>query len=335
MAGRLAPRMRIPWLLSLVACTTASTPPGPPASDGPLSVVALSHPAGWLAEQIGGTHVEVSVLPPSNADPATWQPTGAQVAGLPEADLIVSNGAGFEAWTKTATLPTGKLVETARNVDTIEVEGPTHSHGKQGEHSHEGIDPHTWADPAVYATQAAAVHAALVKVDPSHDATYDANLTKTQQVLEQVGQALDRSLAGLKGQPMAANHPAYTYLDRRAGLTLPSLHLDPAEVPDVTTITEIQERFPEGLLLWWEAEPTEAVRAAFPDTVTHVVVDPLERPAGETYDYAAQARANAAILGRHAAASPATPDTDGGPEGSPKTTDAAPKGVTPAPAPAD
>ncbi len=306
--------MRVLALALLTACTGSDGGGSQPT--GPVDIAALSHPAGYLARRIGARKVKVDVIIPDDADPATWQPSGEVVAGLPERDLVVANGAGFEAWTKTATLPTAKLVDTARGLDLIEIDGPTHSHGTQGEHSHKGVDPHTWADPALYGRQAQAVRDTLVKLDPENADLYAAHHGGLQRDLQTLGEALDNVLAKLGDRPMAANHPAFVYLARRAELELPSLHLDPAEPPDAEAVAAIAERYPEGVLLWWEAPPTEAVRAALPDAVTHLYMDPLEQPvATGSYDYVAQARANVARLERLLAAPGAVP-ASGRPAGS-------------------
>ena len=208
----------VPVLFGLVACSGAAPPR---TADAPASptVKALSPQAAWLVRRIGGSRVAVEDLVPAGEDPATWSPSGEVVASLGEATLIVANGAGYEAWTKTATLPTAKLVDTARGLDLVEVEGPTHSHGKQGDHSHAEVDPHTWTDPAVYARQGAAVHAALVRVDPAGKSVYDGNLANVERELATLGGELDHALASPAAAAVVAADPGFRYLARRAGIT--------------------------------------------------------------------------------------------------------------------
>lgn len=208
---------RIVFLWMLAACTGGATPGEVPQAARVPTVEALSAPAAWLVERVGGERVSVENIVPAGEDAATWAPSGVVVVGLAEADLIVANGAGYETWTKTATLPTAKLVDTARGLDLVERQGQTHSHGKQGAHSHVEVDPHTWTDPAIFAQQAAAVHAALIRVYPAGKADFDANLAAVTAELEAVGAELDAALAAPGSRAMIAGHPSFRYLARRVG----------------------------------------------------------------------------------------------------------------------
>lgn len=292
-------------LLTLLACSPSPDPVSQPAPQaveaaGALDVQALSFPVGWLAEQIGGEHVEVTVLVPAGEDPASWQPPAETIAALAQADLIVMNGAGFEAWTATASLPSQRLIDSARQVDLIELPATTHSHGGEGEHSHAGTDPHSWSDPLTFLGQAKVVHAALLAAAPQHTADFDAAYGALQTTLTGLHETMGEALAPAAGVPIAANHPAYNYVARRYGLDVTSFDFDPAAVPDEAALGAFAEwarRAGPAPILWWEAPPAAAVVAAFPEATQHLVIDPLEQPAPTGYDYIAQSQANAMIHG--------------------------------------
>ena len=249
-------------------------------------------------EQLAGelAHRE-NILPPGE-DAPFWQPSGAQVAGLAAADLIVVNGAGFEGWLKTATLPEAKLVDSASSIELIELESQTHSHGKAGDHSHAGIDPHTWSDPLGYAQQAAVVHEALVGIMPDQEAALDANLARLTEQLQELHTALGAALAPGAEIPLSSSHPSFNYLARRYDLDLTSFDFDPGEIPGTEAMAGwsswAQGRTSPVLL--WEAPPTDAVKASFPDGTRHIWVDPLEQPQADRYDYLAQAQGNVSTL---------------------------------------
>jgi zinc transport system substrate-binding protein len=218
------------------------------------------------------------------------------VASLSDADLIIANGAGFEAWMGTVALPEGKVVETAKKLDLIILEADTHSHGAEGEHSHTAEDPHTWGDPTGFFIQARSVHAALVKTQPSQREVFDANLDVLERDLKMLSGRLSGATAHLQGRPLAASHPAFNYLARRFQLKVTSFDFDPANPPSAEQL----ERFTAWAdgktppVLLWESEPTGPVTQAFPDNVLHQYIDPLESPgsSGE-YDYLAQVGVNA------------------------------------------
>jgi zinc transport system substrate-binding protein len=278
----------------------------------PPEIVGLSFPASYLAQRVGQPRVKVRTLLPPGEDARTWQPDSSAIASFANADLIVANGAGYEGWVATASLPAEKYVDASKGLLTLSIDGPTHSHGAGGEHSHRGTDPHVWSDPLLYTAQARNVHAALVTADPEGQVVYDGNLAGLEKQLEEIAAELDRVLALRNGRPMFANHPSFSYVAKRGGFDLPAIDLDPATPPSPEQIAEIQARFPAGALIWWEAAPSPSVKAAFPEGFSHLVLDPLEQPAGERYDWFAQARMNLIHMEK-AFASPIPPDVGVGP----------------------
>ena len=98
------------WL----ACQNADTLPQEVSSQGPLEVWTLSYPVHGLAQRIGGEEINLRVLLPRGQDAAEWWPTPAQITQLAQADLVFANGADYEGWIKTASLPTGLVVSAAQ-----------------------------------------------------------------------------------------------------------------------------------------------------------------------------------------------------------------------------
>lgn len=274
-----------------------SLPPAPTAPPEPtprVDIRTTSFPADWLVERLAGELAHRENILPQGEDAPFWQPSGEQVAGLAAADLIVVNGAGFEGWLKTATLPEATLVDSASSTALIELEGQTHSHGKTGDHSHADIDPHTWSDPLGYAQQAAVVHEALVRVMPQQEATLDANLARLTEQLQGLHTALEAALAPGTEVPLSSSHPSFNYLARRYTLDLTSFDFDPEDIPDTEAIAAWSS-WAQGQaspVLLWEAPPTDAVKASFPVNTRHIWVDPLEQPREDEYDYLSQAQGN-------------------------------------------
>lgn len=281
-----------------------------------LDVRTTSFPADWLVRAIGGEQVEVTRILPAGEDAPFHQPDPEVIASLADADLIVANGAGFEAWMATATLPAGKVLETAGGVDLIEREAVTHSHGADGEHSHAGIDPHTWSDPLAYLQQAKAVHSRLVFLDATHAETYDAGYAQVQQDLTALHEAWAEAWLPAAGRRFAASHPAFEYLARRYEVNLTSFDLDP-EAPATPAQAAAVSAWakaagPEAVFLW-EARPTPEAMTSLPNGLVHVVLDPLEQPGADgRYDPVKQARSNVHKIRRVLGLEPA-PEADGAP----------------------
>ncbi len=286
-------------LLALAACSTDPQPQPEPVRAGPLDVRSLSYPAHWLVEKVGSEHVQVRNILPLGADAPQWQPEAELIAGLAMSDLIVANGAGFEAWLATATIPTDKLVLTATGLDLIHTQGVTHSHGADGGHSHAGTDPHTWGSPALYSLQAQALANALGQAVPAQAPSFAQAADALAVELQKVSEGYAAAFARAGDAKLAANHPAYNYLAREMKVQIQAFDFDPGQAPSQEQVAAFDAWAGDAHapILLWEAVPSMEVKAAFPDGVRHVWLDPLEQPVrGSGYDYLVQVRANIAII---------------------------------------
>jgi len=256
-------------------------------------VMTTFHPTAYFTERIAGDLVQVECPLPPDTDPAFWTPSRDVIRRYQEADLIVTNGAGFEKWIPTVSLPLSRVVETAASFSDRWLRyahAVTHSHGPGGKHSHEGIDGHTWIDPIQAGAQAEAILKALEGLLP--DAV--PRLRRNFAVLEADLAALDLRLrAASEGRTpcLLASHPAYNYLARRYGWRMHNLHLEPSEALTPEALAAVEEALrtceketgvpPRHLL--WEAEPLPATRDALRERfgLESVVISPAENVAPE------------------------------------------------------
>ncbi|ETY71353.1 metal ABC transporter solute-binding protein, Zn/Mn family [Bifidobacterium moukalabense] len=95
------------------------------AQTSPITVVASVNQWGSLAEQIGGTHVKVtSILGSTSVDAHDFEPKTADIAILQKAQVVVSNGAGYDTWA-TKNLTKGSVsVSAAQMVGAMEGDNP-------------------------------------------------------------------------------------------------------------------------------------------------------------------------------------------------------------------
>jgi len=63
-----------------------------------LQAVASFSILGDLVRQVGGDRVQVTVLVGPGADAHVYQPTPAQAKTVAQAQVLFSNGLGFEGW---------------------------------------------------------------------------------------------------------------------------------------------------------------------------------------------------------------------------------------------
>lgn len=222
-------------LLSLVVIALMGlTMSGCDRSGAPTSSVQIeevvrttSAPVDALTRQVVGDAVRVELMCPPDADPSAWRPDPETVALFQRARLIVSNGAGYEAWVETAPLPRSRLVEAADGLSEtlITVQGETHSHGPEGHHTHEVTLGQVWLDPVHAIEQAETIAKGLNQAFPEHADTFNVNLEELRTELiglhERV-QQLDTN-----GVEVMVPSTPYAYLAQRYGWRRIELAEDP------------------------------------------------------------------------------------------------------------
>ncbi|MGI9240786.1 MAG: metal ABC transporter substrate-binding protein [Verrucomicrobiales bacterium] len=246
--------------LLLNSCREKTGPEGGGKADGSEPgnvVVATCYPMQYFTERIAGEHLDVQCPLPDGADPIFWQPDVASIQQFQAADLIISNGAQYEKWISTVSLPESRVVDTSRSFeqDFIRYEtSTTHRHGPEGDHTHTGLDGHTWLDPSNAKVQAATIRQALAKRWPDHAAEFEENLQALVADLD----ALDEAFEEVEcTQALFASHPAYSYVAKRYGWDITTLELDPEVLPGKDSI-------PAGhsaKLILWESSPRDVVSA--------------------------------------------------------------------------
>lgn len=168
----------------LSACAAGSPASGSQsdtAADGKLKVVATTSIVGDVAAQVGGEHISLSVLLPVGSDPHSFDPTPQDVSKVAEADLVLANGAGLEAFLDNLIESAGgkeKVIYLSDGIDFREPAGEPAAEEDahdDDEHGHEGVDPHTWNDPNNVIVWVENIRQALDQLDPDNSEVYSAN----------------------------------------------------------------------------------------------------------------------------------------------------------------
>ena len=252
-------------------------------------VISVSYPARWLVEQLAPDNAEVHHLAPAGEDPTHWSPSGDVVAQLGTASLVVANGHGYEAWLKTATIPSGALLATAKSVKPIEVGGHTHSHGKGGHHSHGAKDPRTWMDPSSYSAQANAVADALGALYPSEAGAINAKQEGLAAQLADLDARYAAAFSALSTHQFASDRRMYGYLFRRYETPLKVI-----SVGDGTRVKAWADENESAVLIVTAPLSDEVILAT--GNVQTVILNPLDQPDKDGYDYLRMATSNLAVL---------------------------------------
>ncbi len=252
-------------LVSLLpGCSEKSKPTSPIASNQRSTIYTTFYPTAYFAQRIVGNTADVVCPVPQGEDPILWRPSRKILAEYQKANLIIVNGAEFEKWIATASLPLSRMVDTAAAFadEFITFDSMTHSHGVRGDHTHEGIDGHTWVDPMIAKRQASAIVEAIVARDPTREAMYRKNIASLASDLDALDERMRELQPALARVTILASHPAYNYLARRYGFEIVNLDLDPKGALGESSAAIVRDAVGGAggaAIILWESEPNESI----------------------------------------------------------------------------
>ncbi len=265
--GSLVALAAVALALGLSACSRSQPAPVSKAAAAEIAAAAESvytsfYPTEYFGLRIAGGKVRVVCPVPADADPIFWRPTTQQVQFYQAAGLIVLNGAAYEKWPSTVSLPLSKVVDTAKPfaAEFVKFKTTTHSHGAAGAHSHEGVDGHTWMDPINAKLQAEQMMLAMARRWPVHEQAFGEGYRGLASDLD----ALDARFKALQGDVakvrLLASHPAYNYIAKRYGWSIENIDLPPDEPPTTAQQEALKAALAKGaagsrFVMLFEAAP--------------------------------------------------------------------------------
>ena len=190
-----------------------------------LTVFVSIPPQKYFLQQIGKQRVDVEVMVPPGASPATYEPKPRQMAAISRTQIYFAIGVPFEKiWLKkiAAANPAMQVVHTDHGIQKI-LMAANHTESKdrrgKGHQDHHGeLDPHIWLSPTLVMIQARTILNALVGIDPDHRAMYAANTEEFVSKLAALDADLKNTFAGKQGFQFMVFHPSWGYFARNYGL---------------------------------------------------------------------------------------------------------------------
>jgi len=237
---------------TLSACSSDSSAAG---NTDKFDVVASFYPMQYLAQQIGGEHVNVTTLTEPGQEPHDLELSAKQTAEMGEADAVLYLKSLQPAVDEAITQSDVQTKIDAATLTTLEDHGSVEHDHAGGEHAEEehteekhseeeehALDPHVWLDPVKYAEIAEGVAKAFEKADPDHAADYRKNADALAKKLAGLNTAYTDGLKNTDTKVFFTNHAAFGYLAERYGLTQEAINgLDPESEPSPARIKELQE----------------------------------------------------------------------------------------------
>lgn len=251
-----------------------------------------------MAQNVAGEHLRVESLTKVGAEIHGYEPTPGDVRRAADADLILDNGLGLEAW-------------FAQFVDSVDVPHVVVSDGVEpidiSGDAYAGLpNPHAWMSPVNAAIYVDNMVSAFGELDPKNADDYAANGEAYKAELQEVFDAL---LAELDAVPEAERalvtcEGAFSYLARDAGLD--EVYIWPVNAEQQATpqrIAAVIERVDDDGIPAVFCESTvsdrpmqqvvEATGAAFGGTL---YVDSLSEPDGPVPTYLDLLRHDAELI---------------------------------------
>ena len=201
--------------VGLGSCSGDDSASGSPEGDcpvAPVSVVATIGPWGSIAEELAGDCAHVTtIVDGSRGDPHDVEPTPADRAAIEDADVVITNGLGYDAWADDA-------LAAASSEPAVVVAGEV-----TGQET--GANPHAWYDPAIVREAATAITQALqehaggahVRV-PLATVEIAPRFQTWEQSLAPYDAAIERVRTGAAGRPYAATEPVFDPMAAALGL---------------------------------------------------------------------------------------------------------------------
>lgn len=190
-------------------------------SNALINVVTTFSTLNSFVEGVGGSHVTVTNLVPVGASPEEYQPTPQDIATLGNAQVLVENGAGIEAW----------LQHTLQNADNPHLVRVVCTDGLPVLLG----NPHLWMNPDYAKHYVEKIRAALAQVDPKHAADYAANARAYDRQLDTLAASIQKQIDTIpvSQRKMIVFHNAWQYYNDRFGIqTLGVIETAPGQEPN-------------------------------------------------------------------------------------------------------
>jgi len=229
------------WLLAPAAAVAA-----------PRVLVSLLPLHSLVASVMQGVGVPELLLTGS-ASPHSFALRPTQLRSLQQAELLVWVGPELETFLarSVAELKPAVTVLTladhpelnwlaARSGGLQEAAGH-HDENHSARHVHGNRDLHFWLSPSRAQTLAEIVFRELSRLDPDNAASYQANLQRLKEELNELKRSLKGKLAGVRDKPYVVFHDAYRYFEEEFQVSPAAIvAVNPERPPGARRIGEIR-----------------------------------------------------------------------------------------------
>ena len=212
-------------LASVAACGSGQSTS---EKNGTIEVAASVNQWGTVAKALGGDNVNVtSIINSTNVDAHDYEPTTSDIAKLQKAQVIIVNGAGYDAWAVKAAQTANAIIVNAAEIGGV----------------NDGENPHVWFSADVRKAVAQAITEAYEQADAAKKNDFDkmndqwaAEENNVESKIAEVKQKTD-------GLAYAATESVASYLAEDMGLAdaTPSGYARATAIESEPTPTDIKQ----------------------------------------------------------------------------------------------
>ena len=192
------------------------------ATPKPLQIVASFSILGDMVREVAGDAAQVSTLVGPDGDAHVYEPSPADAKRLSQADLVFTNGLGFEGWIERLVRASGykrTVVVASKGVKARKLEG--------------GIDPHAWQSLANAKLYVENIRVALMTAVPAQASAIDARAKAYLDKIDALDKASQARFAAMPAEQrrVITTHDAFGYFGEafNVGFTAPQKWTTEAE----------------------------------------------------------------------------------------------------------
>lgn len=174
----------------------------------PVKIVAAENFYGELAHEIGGNNVAVtSIISNPDADPHLFATSPKTSQSLAQAQIIIYNGADYDAWMEQMLTTVNKNQVIIINVADLMKIKP-------------GANPHIWYQPATFPILAKVLADKIAQLEPASKAIVQKNLASFLADNQQVAKQIATVKQHYQGTSVTATEPVFGYMAQALGLNM-------------------------------------------------------------------------------------------------------------------
>lgn len=198
---------------------------------GEYTVAVSILPQKYFVERIANHQVNVIVVVPPGANPATYEPSPSDMRNISQADIWFTIGVGFErAWIPRFAGSNPDLIirSTISDIDRLPIDrysipeetASSYTLGdNEHDHAHGWEDPHVWLSPELVRKQAVVIAESLSDLDPESETQYYINLGNFNLEIDSLQNSIRVLLDPMRGSCFMVFHPAWGYFADEFSLT--------------------------------------------------------------------------------------------------------------------